>query len=232
MSIRVMSAVWDKFPGSGSSLLTMLALADWSDDVGRCFPSVSSIANKVRLSSDQARRVVHQLIDSGFVAVIAGKTGGRMSRRYQINLDSLTPCTDASPSTDASPALAPMPAQPLHSHASRTVIEPSINHQPIPEAKKPPRSKSVDSVPDGFAEFWEAYGKKNGKANTIAQWKKIKPDADLVQAIVSAAASYSAGREPQYRKDPERWLKGRLWLDDLESTGANGSMFDLAAGAI
>ena len=36
MAVRVWAMVWDGFPGGGSDLLAMLALADWSDDQGRC----------------------------------------------------------------------------------------------------------------------------------------------------------------------------------------------------
>ncbi|MCA0184835.1 MAG: helix-turn-helix domain-containing protein [Proteobacteria bacterium] len=125
MSVKILSLVWEGFPGSGSELLTMLALADWSDDSGRCWPSVPSIARKVRLSPDQARRVVHRLIKNDFLAVTAGKNGGRNSRRYLINLDRLTPsagatpCADARGGTNARPPLVPMQAHPLHSYASR-----------------------------------------------------------------------------------------------------------------
>lgn len=152
MSVKVFSLVWEGFPGAGSDLLVMLALADWSDDSGRCWPSVPSIARKVRLSPDQARRVVHRLIKNDFLTVTAGKSGGRSSRRYLIKLDRLTPSMDATPCADArgsanaSPPLAPMQGHPLHSYASRTVIDTSLNHQPM--ADKPlVSSKAADPCP-------------------------------------------------------------------------------------
>ena len=95
-----------------------------------------------------------------------------------------------------------------------------MNHQEpstTREAKKPHRSKSVESVPEGFDEFWIAYEKKVGKANSIKAWKSIKPDAYLTQLIVASAKTYSSAREQQYRKDPERWLKGRMWQDETPS---------------
>lgn len=99
MSIKVMTIVWENFPSGGSDLLTLLALADWSDDTGRCFPSVASIAKKTRLSVWQSRRIVHRLIDLGFVAVIANDKGGRpgATRKYRINIDRLTAGAHASP---------------------------------------------------------------------------------------------------------------------------------------
>lgn len=152
MSVKVLSMVWEGFPGGGSELLTMLALADWSDDTGRCWPSIPAVARKVRLSPDQARRVVHRLIESDFLNVTAGKTGGGSSRRYQIRLDRLTPCAHATPcadargGTNASPPLASMQGHPLHSYASRTVIDTSKTRQEVGD-KPPVSSKAADLCP-------------------------------------------------------------------------------------
>jgi hypothetical protein len=99
MSVRVLSKVWDGYPGGGTELLALLALADWSDDEGRCFPSIKSIAKKIRLKERQVQRTVNQLISEGFVRVLSNKFGGApgSSRRYQIVLSSLTGVVDDTP---------------------------------------------------------------------------------------------------------------------------------------
>lgn len=121
MAVRVLSMVWDGYPGGGTELLALLALADWSDDNGRCWPSMASIARKTRLSEKQARRVVHSVIKSGYLTVTANPQGGATSRRYQINLKRL-----ATPPT----------------HGSRTVIDTSITvkgkHTGKTISRKPP----------------------------------------------------------------------------------------------
>ncbi|NDP48927.1 MAG: hypothetical protein GZ085_11190 [Sulfuriferula multivorans] len=92
MSIRVMSQVWEAYPGGGSELLALLALADWSDDNGKCYPSMASISKKIRLKPRQAKRIVHQLIDDGFVQVVGNEFGGSpgSSRQYRLILSRLT----------------------------------------------------------------------------------------------------------------------------------------------
>lgn len=99
MAVRVSAMVWDGFPLGGSDLLAMLALADWSDDDGRCFPSMSAIASKTRLSRSQAQRVVHGLIDGGYIQVVGNEFGGApgATRQYRIILSSLTGRVDATP---------------------------------------------------------------------------------------------------------------------------------------
>ncbi|WP_442907289.1 helix-turn-helix domain-containing protein [Hydrogenophaga sp. PBL-H3] len=84
--------VWENYPEGGSELLALLALADWSNDAGACFPSIAAIAKKTRISRSQAQRVVHGLIDAKFVSVLENSMGGApgMTRRYRINLEKLT----------------------------------------------------------------------------------------------------------------------------------------------
>lgn len=49
MSIRVMSRVWDHSQAEGNRLLVLLALADFADDEGYCWPKVEPLAHKARI---------------------------------------------------------------------------------------------------------------------------------------------------------------------------------------
>jgi len=50
MSVRVSRLVWRGYDGPGGSAMTvMLALADWCDDSGNCWPSLAAIAQKARI---------------------------------------------------------------------------------------------------------------------------------------------------------------------------------------
>ena len=93
MAVKILAKVWEGYPGDSSAeLLALLALADWSDDEGRSFPSIAAIGRKCRIKSRQAQRIVHRLIDIGLVSVIENSSGGKpgSTRRYRINLDRLT----------------------------------------------------------------------------------------------------------------------------------------------
>lgn len=79
----------------------MLALADWAgDDGGRIYPSMETLAAKVRLSeADHVRRLVKGLVDEGWLKVVRRGTGqpirddrGRLVRdttEYRMNLEKL-----------------------------------------------------------------------------------------------------------------------------------------------
>ncbi len=71
---------------------------------------------------------------------------------------------------------------------------------------------------DGFSEFWQAYPRKTAKQAALKAWNKIKPDADLQQAILNALEQQK--KSVQWQKDggqfipyPATWLNGRRWED-------------------
>ena len=54
---------------SGSELLVLVALAEWADDEGLCWPSHDSIAKRARVSRRQVIRLVQSLVNRGLVEV-------------------------------------------------------------------------------------------------------------------------------------------------------------------
>lgn len=89
MSVKVMTAVFERYPVGGGEMILALALADHADDDGkRVFPSVDSLMKKTR----QARRTVQyqlrRMEESGWLILVNSGNGGRnQHREYRINLD-------------------------------------------------------------------------------------------------------------------------------------------------
>ena len=85
------------------------------------------------MSESQARRIIHRLIDDGWLEVVGNESGGapKASRRYLLNLGRLTPGASARGGTDARGRTAAR--DPLHRRAKTGVIavtpEPSLNRQ-------------------------------------------------------------------------------------------------------
>lgn len=209
MSIRVMTKVWDKFPRGGTDLLTMLALADWSDDEGRCFPSIASISKKIRLGERQAQRSVNGLISEGYLVVLANLHGGSpgSSRHYQINLNQFeTGVSQDTPKqkTGVIPDVDGCHLVPYTGDISvtLTVIEPSLN------------------VSAKFAKFWMVYPKKKSRGNAEKAFKKINPDDETFSVMLKAIEIQSQSKQWQKEKGqfipyPATWLRDQSWLDDV-----------------
>ena len=75
-------------------MLVLLKLADWADDDGECWPSISTIAQKCRLKDERhVKRIIHETLEQelGEVVVLRneGKSssrGGLRSNRYRITV--------------------------------------------------------------------------------------------------------------------------------------------------
>ena len=67
MSIRIMSQVWNMEIEDSTTKLTLMALADFSDDEGYCYPSYEVLAKKISKSKRTAIRSVEKLAELGFL---------------------------------------------------------------------------------------------------------------------------------------------------------------------
>ncbi len=69
MSIKVMAKVWDGSSQKGSTLLLLLAIADFADENGRAWPSIETLAKKIRMSTRSAQMMVRKLVEDGELQV-------------------------------------------------------------------------------------------------------------------------------------------------------------------
>jgi hypothetical protein len=137
MSIKVMNLVWANANVSGSELLILLAMADFSNDEGGdIFPSMQTLARKARLSEPQARRVVQNLAKQGYIEVIekGGWDGKRnRSNSYRILVENVGGIN-----------LIPPPSRGRDHSGSAddtTVVSPVRDDPPYNRTRKPPLKK-------------------------------------------------------------------------------------------
>jgi hypothetical protein len=92
MSIAVSTHVWRHCAVRGTSMLVLLALADWSDDNGCSYPSIRALAMKARISERQAQKQLASICQAGDLEVHLGMgpvaQGGR-SNLYRIRLENM-----------------------------------------------------------------------------------------------------------------------------------------------
>jgi hypothetical protein len=67
VSIRIMSAIWEEADVSGAKLLVLLALADYANDNGICWPGVEALAKKARVSERYVRELLGGLESNGYI---------------------------------------------------------------------------------------------------------------------------------------------------------------------
>lgn len=75
MSIKVSTWVWEHSKHRGTLKLLILALADFANDSGICWPSVDTLSKRIGESERHTRQLIKQLVEAGDLLVVAG--GGR-----------------------------------------------------------------------------------------------------------------------------------------------------------
>jgi hypothetical protein len=83
MSIHIMSAVWKNSVQTGGNLLLLLAMADFANDDGECWPSVATLATKARITDRHVRRILRQLEEDGEIKAL-DKPGQNGTIRYLV----------------------------------------------------------------------------------------------------------------------------------------------------
>ncbi|GAB3780597.1 hypothetical protein GCM10028818_33080 [Spirosoma horti] len=80
------------------------------------------------------------------------------------------------------------------------------------------KDTKVSNKPDTteFNRFWDQYGKKTGsKPAAMREWNKLaRPDQQAAYDGIDRYQAYQP--DSQYRKDPERYLKHKLWESEFE----------------
>ena len=141
MSIKVMTAVFDRYPNGGGEMLLALGLADHaSDDGSRIFPSIKHLAEKTRQGERSVQYQLRRMEESGWLILVNAGNGGRnQHREYQISPNWIKGADIAPPlkgatddrkgATDDTKGCNPQhktvqPVAPAYNHQV-TVIEPS-----------------------------------------------------------------------------------------------------------
>lgn len=83
MSIQAMTAVWANSRHDGPRLLLLLAIADYANDEGVAFPSITALRRKARLGKTQCYDALAVLKGSGELEILE-RGGGRTTTRYRV----------------------------------------------------------------------------------------------------------------------------------------------------
>ncbi len=102
MSVKLSSYVWDGCAAAGmiiSKVAIMARLADFSNDEGVCWPSVTTIARQIGAGESTVRTALAELETDGWLSKKARRAGNRnASNVYQLNVVKLKAAAHASES--------------------------------------------------------------------------------------------------------------------------------------
>lgn len=192
MSVRAITQVLDRSVHSGTELLMLIVLADYSDDEGNSYPSVASLARKCRLQTRRANYILKALTDSGELRILKNE-GPKGTNRYRIIFSAMgevrplhysAPLHSTAPLHSSAGGGALQCSIPLHSSAP----EPSLNRQEPPSKKPAAQSFVLPAwIPE---ETWTAYC-------NVRKGKRAKNEPHALNLILKDLTTFkNAGHNP------------------------------------
>ena len=196
MSVRWISFVWESSPYEGRRLLLHLALADFANDEGSCFPSQKTLALKARTTETWVSASVRQMIKDGLLEIIE-KVNGRGNRTiYQLNKGITQKGESEKGESDDQQS-------------------PNVEHLYLYKNRKEP-SKDLSS---SFDLFWNKYPRRVAKvaARNVFLSVMLKPNAPSLDTLLIAVDKYAKTEiDKKYIAHPATWLRQGRWEDDTE----------------
>lgn len=208
MSIKAMNWAWSVERLRPAERLVLLALADYADETGSCFPSQESLAERACCSARTVRRVLDLFEEVGILSRSYRYVDGeRSSNRYVLTHDYRTDW----PVDDYRTKRAELEAK---SDAAGGHQCPT-NHQNHQEPPVPPIVPQQIEL--AFDAFWSSYPRKAGKATARKAFEKAMKRAGGPTPVLDGARRLRDDPnlpEAQFIPHPATWLNGDRWEDD------------------
>ena len=155
MSIKLSGFIFDTDLPPTETLL-MLALADYADQNGRCWPSKETLARRSRVSKRTVDKYLHKLAADEWIKIES--MGGRKSNNYTLNISKIytegnsQPCRTCTPQSD--PTVQDLHPTPATHVAPELPIEDLKDRQPEKPLPAPTAKKSNPKDHTWFTAWW------------------------------------------------------------------------------
>lgn len=152
--------------------MILLSLADNASDLGRCWPSQTTIAKRASISTRQLRDHIHTLVDDNWIAILSIGNGRGHSTEYSLNVAKIK--------AEAEGVKAEAEVVKAEAHVTPTVIEPSREEEDAARAEVWEQRCELADVKSGV--------------DHVGYWKKNVPLPEItpaLQRLLKEFASYN-----------------------------------------
>lgn len=230
-SFGMQGAIINFYPHHIGDYLTATAHLSWVEDCAyrrlldvyysreKAIPAdIAQAARLIRASSKDERKAVETVLNEFFALGPDGWTHTRCEEEISKARQAAERARNngkrggrppIQKPTDNPPITQPVPvANPEESKSKAPITNPITNTNKPP---KPPRGER-----EGFAEFYAAYPRKEGRADAVKAFAKVTaPLTDLLAALEWQCKSHKWLKEGgQFIPLPASWLNGERWKDE------------------
>ncbi len=205
MSIQAVAWALEHSNAKGSARLVLIGLANHTDEQGRAWPSIATLARYANVSERWVTSCLNELVELG--EITRESIGhGRVSSRYRMEMDQ----SRGEPQFTPEPEITPEPqfrAEVNHSSVQpRTTVHPNLNRTIIePSEEKIPKRKT------DFDAFWKLYPKKVAKGAARRAYVSAIRKVDH-ETIIDGLERYRPAKG--FICNPATWLNQERWSDE------------------
>lgn len=227
MSIEVMTWAW-KTQLKPTLKLTLLALADYSNDEGICWPSIDSITKKSSLTRSSLIKNVQKLCDMGAIEKQKRyENGKRSSNEYRLKID-LSP--ESIRMEFGRPESIRMESIRMEKKTLSPESRPMTIYKPsVTDNRTVSNICAIDVNEKNnaqmrnayFVKFYTAYPRHKDRKRAKKAFDKINPDEQLFNKIMKGVENLNNEIKLkdiplEFCKYPAAWLNGECWEDEVD----------------
>lgn len=216
MSVHVMAPIMRDLTYDGKKKLILLAIADMVDHDGVGFASYKQIQRVTNVSTTYLTQAIRDFVADGRLEIVKKGNGPGRATVYRVVTDwELSNSVAQSEPEQLSNSVAQNYPTLDDNYPTTSPSPPSITSVPGTSVQRARVRKPVEDDDPDFAEFWQAYPRRQDKGHARRAWSKAILRAEPSQ-IIAGAEIYRVdpNRDPAYTALPATWLNGERWLDD------------------
>jgi hypothetical protein len=229
MSVKALTWAFDQ-PISATEKVVLLALADYANESGVCWPSIALLVKRAHVGERTVQRSLQFLEDKGFITRERRlrENGSDTSNLYRLMFD--RSCQEVSISiknnhkSSGGVNLAPYGEGVMQTGGegvAQTGGEGVMQTVPRTTIKNHHIEPSISSDSD-FEEFWAAYPKRpnNPRKKAMEAYRKARKIVSQKQLLeaVNLYAAYMEGENPKFIAMAATWLNGERWNCDYDKS--------------
>ncbi len=208
---------------STTAKFVLVSLADYHNDkTGKCYPSHATIAKDINTTRETVARNIKILVERGLIST-ENRNGGQNSKYVWFHLDQDDRKSQLNVTENHNGIVTENESIVTENHRHCDFqtkhcdgeSHEQLNNITIEQTHNSQGSQSSEQS-DGFERWWCVYPKKVNQKAAAREWKRLRPDADLLIADTENRKANDRRCLAGFIWNPENYLRDERWKEAIE----------------